>query len=111
MFGITWAQISGIVQRILMFAGGLAVGKGWISEELMVQIVGAAMSIAGILWGVKNNTPAALVSTVNSMPEVVGVVTKPTEEGKALAAAIPSLSVAPAGTSAAVAVANDSVHI
>lgn len=101
MSGITWDQISGLLQRILMFAGGLAVGKGWISEELMTQIVGAIIGIGGILWGVKVNTKTALVQSVNAMPEVQAVITKPTPEGVGLASAVPAGSVVPAGTTMA----------
>jgi hypothetical protein len=70
MFGISWDQISGLVQRVLMFAGGFVVAKGWISEELMIQIVGALVGLGGILWGVKVNTQSALVASVTAMPEV-----------------------------------------
>ena len=70
MFGISWDQISGLIQRIFMFAGGIAVGKGWIGQELMVQIVGAVVGIIGVLWGVKVNTEASLVASVTAIPAV-----------------------------------------
>lgn len=67
---MTWDQISGFVQRILMFGGGFAVAKGWISEQLMVQIVGGIIAAGGLLWGVKVNTKSSLVQSVTQMPEV-----------------------------------------
>lgn len=101
MFGISWDQISGFVQRTLMFLGGLAVGKGWVSEQLMIQLVGVAMGIIGFLWGIGSNTEKSLVKSVDAIPSVAGVVPKATPEGKALAEAVKSPTVAVAGTQAA----------
>ena len=105
MFGISWDQASGLLQRALMFGAGLAVARGWISEELAIKIVGVVLAVGGVIWGVKVNTQPALVASVNAMPAVAGVVTKATVEGKALADSVPSHTVAPAGTSAAASIA------
>lgn len=105
MGGFTKDQILGFLQRVLMFGGGVAVGKGWISEQLMMQIVGAIIAIAGIAWGVAINTKSSLIARVDSIPEVGGVVMKPTAAGDALAARIPSETVVVAGTPDAVKVA------
>ena len=98
MLGISWDQISGVVQRLLMFGGGIAVGKGWISNELMIQIVGAIISIGGVLWGVKSNTSTALVQSVEALPETSRVIMKATEQGQKVAAATgPKVEVAGQG--------------
>lgn len=106
MFGLSWDQVSGFIQRLLMFGGGIAVGRGWISQELMVQIVGALIGIGGVLWGIKVNTQAALVQSVNAIPSVQGVITAPTFAGRELAEAVAAPStVAAAGTPAAASMA------
>lgn len=110
MFGISWDQISGLVQRALMFAGGFAVAKGWISEQLMVQIVGALVGVFGVLWGVKSNTQTALVGSVAAMAAdpsspVKGVVVEQNSAGRELIVAVDSAHVVPANTAAAARVA------
>lgn len=45
-------QILGIIRHVLTFAGGLAVGKGWIDNGLMLEIVGGAMTVIGGIWSV-----------------------------------------------------------
>lgn len=36
----------------LMIVGGIAVGKGWVTEEQVVTVVGAIGVIATVAWGV-----------------------------------------------------------
>lgn len=103
--GVAWEQVSGLVQRLLMFGAGIAVAKGWISEVAAAQIVGGIIAFAGVLWGIKVNTSASLVASVDGLEQVQGVVTKPTIEGRELAKSIPSATVVPAGTPAAASVA------
>lgn len=43
-------QILGFVRHILTFGGGIAVGQGWLSEEMMMQLVGAGVTIIGFVW-------------------------------------------------------------
>ena len=44
------AKILGMVRHALTFGGGLVVGKGWIDELMMVEIVGALVTLIGIAW-------------------------------------------------------------
>lgn len=74
MFGLTWAQVSGLLQRVLMFGGGFAVAKGWISQELLVQIVGALVGLGGVAWGAWVNREASRVQSAASIPGVAVVV-------------------------------------
>lgn len=106
MFGISWDQISGLVQRVLMFGGGIAVGKGWISEQLMVQIVGALVGVFGVLWGVKVNTQASLVESVDTIAKQPGspvkqVLMENTVDGRAIAASLPGTTTVVAGSPSA----------
>lgn len=91
----------------------------------VATLAGIAAGAYATIRGMLNSTPAAtvaaakevandpaepqakldLIATVDAMPEVKGVVTKNTPAGKTVAAAVPSPTVVPAGTEAAVSVA------
>ena len=44
------AKILGMVRHVLTFGGGLIVAKGVIDETMMVQIVGAIITLIGHAW-------------------------------------------------------------
>ena len=96
--GVAWEQISGLVQRALMFGAGVAVAKGWIGEAGATQIVGGLVAFLGVIWSVKVNTTKALTESVKGLDGVKGVVTENTPAGRALAESIPGPEVAPAGS-------------
>ncbi len=54
-------QIWGIVRTILAGAGGWAVGKGYMSNDLLVALLGGAGTIFVGVWSfiAKKNTPPA----------------------------------------------------
>lgn len=60
---------------------------------------------AALAQAVAQVSPSQMVAAVNALPNVSGVVTTATPEGRALAAAIPDAGVAPAGTAAAASIA------
>ena len=43
-------KIMGFIRHLLTLGGGYAVGKGFVDEETMLSIVGAAMSLIGFAW-------------------------------------------------------------
>ena len=96
--GVAWEQISGLVQRGLMFGAGFLVAKGWISEAGATQIVGGLIVIFGTLWSIKVNTTKALTTSVKDLEGVKGVVTDNTPSGRALAQSISGPEVAAAGS-------------
>lgn len=55
-----WDTIWQIIRYILIAGGGVAVGKGWITNEQLLTIVGAIGSVGAIVWGlfVKAGTTA-----------------------------------------------------
>lgn len=55
-------QVLSVVRQILLFVGGIAVGKGWVDNETMVQIVGALMALAGGAWAIYTRTDKAIVA-------------------------------------------------
>lgn len=78
-----WDTIWQILRYILIAGGGVAVGKGWITNEQLLTIVGAVGSIGAVVWGlfVKSGTSAvpdavAARSDVPTVSGATGTVTK-----------------------------------
>lgn len=40
-----------IIRYLLIAAGSFAVGKGWVTDDQVTQIIGAIGSIATVAWG------------------------------------------------------------
>ena len=55
---MTGEQVWGIVRTILAAVGGLAVGKGWISNDLLTAILGGGGTIFVAIWSVFSKKPA-----------------------------------------------------
>lgn len=51
MFGITVTQVGSAVRSAIIFVGGYAVAKGYITEGDMVAIAGAVAAGAAALYG------------------------------------------------------------
>jgi|TARA_R110000824_G_scaffold274481_3_gene463181 hypothetical protein len=47
-------KTQGLIRHILTFGGGYAASQGWIDEELMLQLVGAGITIIGFIWSFKS---------------------------------------------------------
>ncbi len=43
-------RIMGMLRHVLTFGGGIIVGKGYIDEATMLEIVGGLVTIAGAAW-------------------------------------------------------------
>lgn len=74
---MNWVQISGIVRHVLTFGGGFIVAKGWISEGVMLDIVGAIITIGGVIWSMFDKTPTNMVAQTASLPEVQSIKLEP----------------------------------
>lgn len=92
---------------------GFVVGKQWLTAQQAAEairllsdpaIVSVIASIAVGIYTFIKSSKSNQVATVNAMPEVKGVITKDTKEGKALAESVPSESVQAAGTVQAAAI-------
>lgn len=46
------AGILSAIRHTLGAVGGYVVGKGWASEEVVLQLIGAILAIAPLIWGV-----------------------------------------------------------
>lgn len=101
-------QVKSVIENLVSTFGGMVAGffaaKGWLTADQIIAIlnsgtfVGLATSVVVFVYGWINRSKTNLVAAVNAMPEVAGVVTTPTSAGVALSNAIPSPTVAPAGT-------------
>ena len=109
-------QVKSLIRWFVATFGGMIAGwfaaKGWFTVDQVLTVLnspvvlGAASSIIVAIWGLFVHTQANTVSAANSIPSVAGVITMPTEDGKALAESVPAATVAVAGTAAASAVAS-----
>lgn len=44
--------ILGIVRHVLTGLGGAAVAGGWMSDGMVTELVGAVVTLAGVVWSV-----------------------------------------------------------
>lgn len=51
---MTREQWLGIIRHILTFAGGWVVAQGWLDESALVEVVGAVMTLVGLIWSAKS---------------------------------------------------------
>jgi hypothetical protein len=49
---MTKEQLEGLVRHTLTFVGGVLVLKGYLDESTLMEITGAAVTLAGALWSV-----------------------------------------------------------
>jgi hypothetical protein len=49
---LTREQIEGIIRHTLTAVGGVLITKGLIDETILTEVVGAAITITGIVWSI-----------------------------------------------------------
>lgn len=95
-------QLTAQIRQLLTVLGGIAATLGYTGAvegiNLALAIVGPAMVALSIGWSIYANLKSSVVAQAKAIPEVKGVVTTNTVEGRALANSIPGSDVAPAGT-------------
>jgi hypothetical protein len=47
---MTWDAIQQLIRIIMQLAAGVLVSQGWITSDMQTSLVGAVVSIGGILW-------------------------------------------------------------
>lgn len=94
---------------VVTFFAGLLAGKGvfGFDEATWIAVLSGLATAAIAVYGSIVTRKKALITQVNALPDVAGVVTANTIEGRALAASVPSTTVAIAGSAAAKMVAAD----
>lgn len=83
----SWSQIEAQARAVFMALAGIAVTMGWLSEGSVATIVGVVMLIAGSVWSILVNRPAALVQAASSVDAVKLIEVKPGPSGQAINAA------------------------
>jgi len=43
-------KVMGIIRHMLTFAGGYVTARGWLDEGTVTELIGAAVTITGVLW-------------------------------------------------------------
>ena len=81
-------QFWSLFRQILIFAGGFAVAKGYVSNETMLAIVGAAISLGTSYVGLNARSQNNMIADVAAMTEVFEIRTT-----AAIKAAIPDPTV------------------
>ncbi len=79
-------QINGIIRAIVPAILAFFVGKGVISEQLVGDILAAALALAAAGWSIYTNAPTQIITTAAANPAVDKVVMK----DSAAASAFPS---------------------
>ena len=108
-------QVKSTIRSLISTFGGMIAGyfaaKGWFTVDQVLTVlnsgtfIGLITSIVTAAWGIWVHTHSNSIAVVDHIPAVAGVVTKPTVEGKALAASVTSDTVATAGSVQAKAIA------
>jgi hypothetical protein len=50
MFGIEWDKVTGVLRHLLTFGAGYLVAQGIVDEATSIELVGAAMTVIGVVW-------------------------------------------------------------
>jgi hypothetical protein len=67
---MNWEQISSVLRHILTFGGGFIIAKGWISAEAMPGIIGAIITVGGVIWGMFNKTDSSIAASAQKIDGV-----------------------------------------
>ncbi len=93
------AQIASAARILIVFVGGLAVQRGWATQEqvdfasdatMLTAIVGGIAALVAAVYGVWMRRPAGIVASAAKLPEVAEIKAAP-----ALADAVSSGKVQP----------------
>ena len=47
-------QVEGVIRHGITTIGGFLIAKGFIDEVILTEVIGAALSIVGIVWSIIN---------------------------------------------------------
>ena len=72
---MTWDQVSGPLDRVILMALAWAVGKGFITNADVAPIAGALLALAGAGYGWWVNRPKAIVQSAAALPGTTVVTT------------------------------------
>ena len=81
---LTQDQILSFVRWLISFGGGYAVGHGWITNDQVVLILGAAGPIVALVWSFIAHSQNAQVKAVENMPGVTKISVDPAKASETL---------------------------
>nr|USU31138.1 hypothetical protein NG677_17570 [Methylobacterium sp. OTU13CASTA1] len=70
-------QLTSLLRTVLQFAGGIAVGRGWIDAETSTAIIGALVTISVTAWSLYVRRSAGLVASAAAVPGVTSILAAP----------------------------------
>jgi len=68
-------QAIALLRQILLFVGGIFVGKGYVDAATMTTIVAGMVALATVLWGQYARRNNALIASAAALPQVSRIVT------------------------------------
>ena len=67
-------QVLGLLRNIIMLAGGIAIGRGWLTSEQVTLLGGVVGAAVPLVWTIFAHTDSAKIAAVTAIPEVKQVV-------------------------------------
>jgi hypothetical protein len=87
---MTQDQILAALRHAATLAGGFAVGRGWITDNQLLAILGLLPGLIAAFYAFRSASPAAQIEKVASNPGVKEIVAKQTAAGAELVKAATS---------------------
>jgi len=87
-------QLIAALRHVLTLVGGIAIGRGWVTNEQLLAASGLIAPLVAIFFAFRSASPAAQIEKVAANPDIAKITPKATPAGAAIAAASPSEKVA-----------------
>lgn len=100
-----YQQFLAAVRWALTTGGTALTAHGLVNGTVWTSVTGLVVTVLPFIWAMIRHTKVGTLLAADDLPEVAGVIVKPTPEGEALARETPKLTVTPAGTSMAASIA------
>ncbi len=101
-----YEQFASALRWVSNGIGVYLISKGYGDNALWTSLSGVVLSVAPFVWSMIRHTKVGTLLAADALPEVAGVITKPTPEGAALAQATPKPTVVTAGSPSATNIIN-----
>lgn len=74
---MTQDQLLAALRHVATLAGGFAVGRGWITDNQLLAILGLLPGVIAAFYAFRSASPAAQIEKVAANPDVSKVVAAP----------------------------------
>lgn len=61
LFGLPSIIVMGLARHLLTAIGGLLISKGWLTADILEQVVGAVLSLAGVVMSASDKVSSGRV--------------------------------------------------